>query len=194
MNGSKLLLSLTIALIICGAPACAQRSMLGSEPATAEHRKEEATEQMLAHARAFARASDYARAEQYLLLAAQSGAEEERVAPLLISVCIKDQRYRAAIQHAEHHLRRHPRAYRLRFVQATLLAATGDIARARSELERVLQTAPGHADAHYAIAVLLRDDLGNHFQADAHFREYLRLAPQGAHAEEAAGSLLEQMP
>jgi hypothetical protein len=57
-----------------------------------------------------------------------------------------------------------------------------------------LQTAPRHADAHYALAVLLRDELGNHSQADAHFRAYLELRPEGEHAEEASESLLEAMP
>jgi tetratricopeptide (TPR) repeat protein len=156
--------------------------------------RSQAREQLIAHARAFAQSGDYARAEQYLLLAAKSGADPERLAPLLLDVCIKDQRYRAAIEHAELQLRRQPRAYRLRFVEATLLAAIGDVARAREELERVLQAAPQHAEAHYAIAVLLRDELGNHAQADLHFREYLKLRPGGEHAEEAAGSLLEVMP
>ena len=151
-------------------------------------------ERLLLRARAFAAASDYTRAEQYLSLAQASGAPEQEVAPLMIEVCIKDQRYRAAIQHAEHYLRKHPRAYRLRFLKASLLAAVGDVAHAREELERVLQTSPGHADAHFAIAVLLREDLGNHSEADSHFREYLRLSPRGSHAEEANASLLELMP
>ena len=114
--------------------------------------------------------------------------------PLLIDVCIKDQRYRAALQYAQDHLRRHPRSYRLRFVEATLLSALGDVARAREELEKVLDVSPDHADAHYSLAVLLRDDLGNHLEADHHFRSYLRLAPRGTHAEEAGESLLEAMP
>jgi hypothetical protein len=58
----------------------------------------------------------------------------------------------------------------------------------------VLSAKPEHADAHYSLAVLLRDDLGNHLAADAHFRDYLRLAPRGSHAEEANQSLLEVMP
>lgn len=142
---------------------------------------------------AFAR-SDYTRAEQYLNLAKESGRSETEITPLLIDVCVKDQRYRAALQYAQEYLRRHPRAHRLRFVEATLLGALGETARAKEELEKVLNAEPRHADAHYSLAVLLRDDLGNHLEADSHFRDYLRLAPRGAHAEEAGQSLLEAMP
>jgi tetratricopeptide (TPR) repeat protein len=152
------------------------------------------TEELLRHARALAANADYTRAEQYLNLAAQSGRDESEVTPLLIDVCIKDQRYRAALQYAEEHLRRHPRAYRLRFIEATLLSALGDVARARVELEKVLSVKPTHADAHYSLAILLRDDLGDHSEADHHFRRYLALEPQGVHAEEAGQSLLEAMP
>ena len=151
-------------------------------------------ELLMRHARAFAENADYTRAEQYLNLAVRSGWSETEVTPLLIDVCIKDQRYRAALQYAQEYLRRHPRAYRLRFVEATLLSALGDVARAREALEKVLAVSPTHADAHYSLAVLLRDDLGNHLQADLHFRSYLQLAPSGSHAEEAEQSLLEAMP
>lgn len=150
--------------------------------------------ELMQHARALAQNADYTRAEQYLNLALQSGRDEAEVTPLLIDVCIQDQRYRAALQYAQEHLRRHPRAYRLRFVEATLLSALGDVAQAREELEKVLNVSPDHADAHYSLAVLLRDDLGNRLEADQHFRSYLRLAPRGAHAEEAGESLLEAMP
>lgn len=162
-----------------------------SESAAAARRESEA---LMQHARAFARSADYTRAEQYLNLAVQSGRSETEVTPLLIDVCIKDQRYRAALQYAQEHLRRHPRAYRLRFVEASLLAALGDVARAREALEKVLSVSPTHADAHYSLAVLLRDELGNRYDADQHFRSYLKLSPLGSHAEEARQSLLEAMP
>jgi tetratricopeptide (TPR) repeat protein len=142
---------------------------------------------------AYAR-NDYTRAEQYLNLAKESGRDEAEITPLLIDVCVKDQRYRAALQYAQEYLRRHPRAYRLRFVEATLLGALGEAAKAREELQKVLNAEPKHADAHYSLAVLLRDDLGNHLEADAHFRDYLRLEPGGVHAEEASQSLLEVVP
>jgi hypothetical protein len=47
-------------------------------------------------------------------------------------------------------------------------------------------------NAHYALAVLSRDE-NDPVGADKHFREYLRLAPNGPHAEEAQASLLESV-
>ena len=149
---------------------------------------------LMQRARGFAEAADYTRAEQYLNLASQRGGDPKEVMPLLIDVCVRDQRYRAALQYAEEHLRQHPRAYRLRYIEATLLRALGDVAKARQELQRVLDASPDYADAHYSMALLLRDELGSYVEADRHFREYLRLQPSGQHAEEAGESLLEAMP
>lgn len=174
---------------------CARGSGLEAESADAEAAESARLgELFMKRARsAYARA-DYTRAEQYLNLAKESGRSDAELTPLLIDVCVKDRRYRAALQYTQEHLRRHPKAYRLRFVQATLLAALGEVAVAREDLERVLAARPEHADAHYSLAVLLRDDLGNRLEADAHFRQYLRLSPTGPHAEEAGESLLEAVP
>jgi len=149
---------------------------------------------LMQRAEQFAAASDYTRAEQYLNLAGQRGGDPAQLVPLLIDVCVRDQRYRAALQYSEEYLRQHPRSYRLRYIEATLLRALGDIAKARLELQRVLDVSPDYADAHYSMAILLRDQLGSYVEADRHFREYLRLAPGGQHAEEAGESLLEVMP
>jgi len=172
---------------------CARSS---ASPLTAldDSERARAAAELMHRAQVFARASDYTRAEQYLNLAAESGLDQAEITPLLIDVCIKDQRYRAALDYGEQYLRSHPRAYRLRFVTASLLSALGDVAHAREELDKVLAAQPNYADAHYSIAILLRDELGNHLEADRHFREYLRLAPSGRHAEEADQSLLEAMP
>lgn len=184
-------------LLLAGSLALGCARAVVTEPASADGNAAQAqrsAELLMSRARsAYARA-DYTRAEQYLGLARESGRDEAEITPLLIDVCVKDQRYRAALQHTQEHLRRHPREYRLRFVQATLLVALGEVARAREDLEKVLAARPEHADAHYALAVLLRDDLGNHLEADAHFRHYLRLSPRGAHADEAGESLLEAVP
>lgn len=149
---------------------------------------------LLARARAFAKIGDFTRAEQYIDLARRGGADESRLLPLLLEVCIKDQRYRAAVQHSEEYLRKRPGEYRVRFMLATLELALGELEVARGELETVLRTAPTHAEAHYTLAVLFRDELGQPREADAHFREYLKLAPHGNHNREAADSLLRGMP
>jgi Tfp pilus assembly protein PilF len=148
---------------------------------------------LLDKARAFAAVGDFARAEQYSSLALDHGAPEADVLPLLLEMCVRDQRYRDAAAYLQDHLRRRPAAHRLRFVLATLYAAIGHVEAARDQFERALAREPTNADAHYALAVLLRD--GSDFgRADDHFREYLRLSPDGAHAEDASESLLRRVP
>ena len=179
-------------LLALGLLACAHGA---KEPGVESRTEGEAhVSALVQRARAFAEAADYTRAEQYLNLATAHGGDPTQVMPLLIDVCVRDQRYRAALQYAEEHLRRHPRAYRLRYIEATLLGALGEVAKSRQELQRVLDASPAYADAHYSMALLLKNDLGSYLEADRHFREYLRLAPSGPHAEEAGESLLEAMP
>ncbi len=152
--------------------------------------KERTPDRLLERARAFASVGDHTRAEQYLNAARDGGADEKEVVALLLDVCVRDQRYRDAIQYLESYLRRHPGSQRTRFVLATLEAAVGYGTQAEAEVETVVAAQPANAEAHYALAVVLRDDLGNRSRADEHFREYLKLRPAGAHAEEARGSLL----
>lgn len=182
-----------IVFLICVAlGGCLRPS--ASEAASADRASERESEWFMQRARALAAAGDFTRAEQYLNLAAQRGRAQSEVTPLLIEVCVKDQRYRAALQYAEEHLRRNPRASRLRFVEATLLSALGEVTRAREGLEQVLSITPDHAGAHYGLALLLRDDLGDPSEADRHFRRYLQLEPGGVHAAEARQSLVEAVP
>jgi tetratricopeptide (TPR) repeat protein len=152
---------------------------------------EETPEKLLARGRAFMASGDPARAEQYFAFALDHGADPKVALPLLLRACAAEKRYRAAIDYAEPHLRRHPADARLRFVVASFYSTIGDVPAARSELERVIKDQPGLAPAHFALAVLLRDEQGDRVQADIHFREYLRLDPGGVHVDEAQGSLLK---
>jgi len=156
--------------------------------------RERAPDLLLARAQALAQVGDFTRAEQYLQAARDSGAPDGQVLPLLVKVCMSDQRYRAAVQHIEEHLRTHPSHYALRFVLATLYAGLDEPEAARRELEAVLSLAPDHAEAHFALAVVLRRDLGNFRDADRHFRAYLELAPRGPHVAEAESALLSRVP
>jgi tetratricopeptide (TPR) repeat protein len=156
--------------------------------------REREPERLLARAEALAQIGDYTRAEQYLQAARASGASERAVLPLLIRVCMHDQRYRAAVQHVEEYLRKHPSQYPVRFVLATLYAGLGEAESARRELERVVAEAPRHAEAHFALAMVLRQDLGNYRDADRHFRAYLELAPRGPHVAEAESALMSRLP
>lgn len=156
--------------------------------------EERTPEKLLERGKAFANVGDLTRAEQYLSGALDAGADPAEVMPVLLRVCIQAKRYRVAIDYAEPVLRKRPADHHLRFVVASLHAVVGDIDAARAALEEIASGRPDDAQVHYWIAVLLRDEAGKRLDADKHFREYLRLAPGGAHAEEARASLLKVVP
>jgi tetratricopeptide (TPR) repeat protein len=149
---------------------------------------------LLQQARGFEAAGDHLRAEQYLNAALLQGAEERMVLPLLVAACVADQRYRDATQYLEDHLRRHPSDTSGRLLLGSLQHSLGQAEAARRQLWLVVSADPSRSDAHYALAIVLRDDLADVSGADQHFREYLRLSPDGEHAEEARGSLLLEVP
>ena len=144
--------------------------------------------------RAFAAVGDTTRAEQYFSAALDSGGDDGRLTGELLAVCVGDGRYRMAIEHARRYLSRHPADAKARFVLGTLYAAVGEARAARDELELVVRADADDPDAHYALAVVLRDQGNEAVGADHHFREYLRLAPRGEHADEARASLLQEVP
>lgn len=152
-------------------------------------------ELLLARGRAFAEIGDLTRAEEYLSAALDNGGKPEVILPLLVSICVRDQRYRSAAQYLEEHLRKHPRQSELRFLLGTLYIGLEKDDAARAELERVLAEQPEHARAHYALAVLHRDTRADFVSADRHFRGYLRhCSPRCVHADEATESLLVEVP
>src|SRR5262249_30987608 len=136
-------------------------------------KEERTTEKLVDRGLAFASVGDLTRAEQYLSAALDQGADETKVLPALLRVCIAAKRYRVAIDYATPYLRKHPGDNRLRFVVASLRAETGDVVLARADLEHVVKDAPDDAGARFAYAVLLRDDCNDAGSADAQFREYL---------------------
>jgi tetratricopeptide (TPR) repeat protein len=150
-------------------------------------------ERLVREGEAFAQIGDASRAAEYFALAIQLGYDETVVLPRLVQACVQDRQYRNALAHAEGYLRRHPTDASLRFVVGALQEALGEPDTARKTFEEILRTAPGNADVHYALAVLLRDEQRNPVEADAHFRRYLDIDPNGPHAEEARGSLLRSV-
>ncbi len=152
---------------------------------------EQSPDKLLARGKAFYAAGDLTRAEQYYAAALQAGAPESEVLPLLLRVCVEASRFQVAIEYAEPILKRHPENWKLRMVVGSLYAAVGQNVTARTHYETVVEQHPDEPTAHYALAVLLRDQFVDKVGADAHFREYLRLAPLGPHADEAKGSLLK---
>jgi tetratricopeptide (TPR) repeat protein len=161
------------------------------ERGVATIRREETADKLLARGRAFASVGDYTRAEQYLSAALDETPDQSLVLPDLLRVCIESKRYRVGITYATPWLQRHPKDTSLRFVVAALRASIGDAAGARAEFDRLVADEPNDANAHFAYAMLLRDQLGDVAHADREFREYLRLEPRGDHTEEATGSLLK---
>jgi len=156
--------------------------------------KEREPNKLVARGKAFAQMGDLTRAEQYLTAALEEGADPNEVLPVLMRICLKSGRYRVAIEHANTELKLRPHNEALRFLLGSLYYAVGNAPAAREEFERVLATKPDHAEAHFALATIARDDEGDLLRADLHFREYLRLRPDGPHAEEARSSLLKSVP
>jgi TolA-binding protein len=187
-----------VGLAVLGVFACSLAS-IGCGPATnaekaqadmATMHKEQTSDKLLDRGRGFAAIGDTTRAEEYL----EAGADPKETLPILLQVCVQTGRYRSAIQHAENHLRRHPDDVRTRFVLGTLQAAVGDAKEAHATLKVVVGRRPNDSKAHYALAVLARDGENDVVTADQHFREYLRIEPNGDHAEEARASLLQKVP
>jgi tetratricopeptide (TPR) repeat protein len=140
--------------------------------------------------RAFAAIGDLTRAEQYLSASLDRGADPERVLPVLVRVCLEAGRYRVAGEYVRQSLRRDPENDRLHLLSGLLEAAVGNRQVALREFEIVLRTRPDDSEGHYGMAVLLRDSGDDAAEADAHFRAYLRLTPEGVHAADARSSLL----
>ena len=137
---------------------------------------------------------DALRAGQYLTLALAHGAPEARVVPRLLRLYVRDGQYRLAAERAENYLRRHPRDVHTRFVLASLYAGLAQPDHAAEQYRAVIAAAPARADAHFALASLLREEGHDLAEADTHYRAYLQLSPGGPHAEEARSALLKAMP
>lgn len=151
--------------------------------------REQSPERLLSRGRAFAAVGDTTRAQEYFKAALDAGADDREVTPGLVSVCVRDGRYRLAVEYAQNFLLRHPGDFGMRFVLGTLLLALGEASAAETELRRVVLAAPQNPNAHYALAVVLRQRSAAPRAWEPHFRTYLRLSPDGEHAEEARSAM-----
>lgn len=183
-----------VASFVLGGAGCAHTPAEKAELDLATMRSEHSKENLADRGKAFAAVGDLTRAEEYLAAALDQGGNPREILPLLLDVCVRGGRYRSAIQHAENHLRRNPHDYATRLVVGTLYAALGEDKDAKAALNQVVEARPNDAQAHYVLAVLARDNENDVISADRHFREYLRIEPNGAHAEEARAALLKRMP
>lgn len=157
-------------------------------------KKNEQPAKLIEEGRAFAAIGDTTRAEQYFSAAITNGADESAIIPLIVKVCVRDGRYELAIERTSRYTQKHPNDVRVRYLLGTLYGAIGDSGRARNELEFVVNAKPNDPEPHWALAKILHDEGKDLVLADGQFREYLRLAPTGAHADEARASLLQEGP
>lgn len=156
-------------------------------------RKEGGASELIGRGEAAVTLGDLTRAEQYFVAAMRSGGPERDLTQRLMVICTADQRYPAALDYAETYLARHPNDTEVRFASATIYAATGDVVHAEASFERVIAEKPDWPDAHYALATLLRERGTSLATADAQFREYIRLSPNGTYAEAARGYLMKSV-
>lgn len=188
MKLAKLLLLLTFTLLAAGCASAPEQRLQADVRA---FQNEQAPAKLTARGRAFAAIGDTTRAREYFDAALEAGGDDRELVPLLLAVCVRDGRYRLAIDYAERYVRKHPRDQRMRFVLGTLRAGVGEPLAAEAELTKVVAATPENPEAHYALAVLLRDQRNDPLGADQHFRAYLKLQPEGEHSEEAKSSLLQ---
>ena len=187
------MLACTLVSIVPTATGCAPREGAKVKNSRDLMDREQTPDKLFERGKGFASIGDLTRAEQYLTAALDRGGDSEKISPVLLQVFIDGQRFRLAIEFCERALQKNPRNQKLRFLLGTLYTAIGDANSAREAFEMVVQADPNHAEAHYALAVILRE-AHNVDPADRHFREYLRISPKGPHAAEARGSLLTPVP
>lgn len=133
---------------------------------------------------ALAEQGDFVPAEQYFQAARSRGYPEAQAVKQLVKVCLAGNRFDSALHYALPYLERHPDAWPLRQVVATIHLAMGDGEAARMELEDMASEVPDHPDVHYLLAVVMRDEFGDVDGAERSFGRYLTLAPDGEHAPE----------
>jgi tetratricopeptide (TPR) repeat protein len=172
---------------------CASRAARERSEADAI-KKETDSKELFARGEASAAAGDMTRAEQYMVAALKAGGDDRAITQRLLVFCAADQRYPVALDYVDTYLRHHPNDTHLRFARASLYAATGDRAKAEEDLERVIAEKPEWPEAHFELATVLREKGSSALVADLHYREYLRLSPDGAYAEAARGYLLKSVP
>src|SRR5262245_29506349 len=85
-------------LVACAAP---QTPVDTAE--TAAHRARVEQSELLRQSEDSASTGDWMRAEQYLVLALERGADSSLVTRRLVDACVRGQRYRAAADHVERH-------------------------------------------------------------------------------------------
>jgi len=182
-----------IALLCLGGGSGCAVSAGDSIRANAEIVRRESTPKVLLHrGEGFAAVGDSTRAEQYYAAALAAGGDPPLLVRRLMRVCVSGQRYRAALAYADDYLLRCPADHEVRFARATIAVAIGETEQARADLTELAEAVPNNPDVHFALAVLLRDDLAELPEAREHFERYLLLAPNGSNAAQARAAIGQQ--
>jgi predicted Zn-dependent protease len=176
--------SLTLGLSACGGAPGTQEETVVTDPLQTVSAQE-----LYDRGIYLAGREDYVRAEQYFAASLQRGFDEQQVIPLLLAACVRSSRLSAALTYAEPYLDRHPDAWSLRLLVATIHMGLGATVAAQAELVRVTEDRPDDGTAHYMLAVIARDELGDTAAAEASFRRYLEIEPEGEHAAEAQSAV-----
>jgi tetratricopeptide (TPR) repeat protein len=185
----------SLAFALCASSvACAPSRQQKAKDDMAAIERETTPIRLQRRGEAAAMGGDFTRAEQYFVAAIKAGGDQRLLTKRLIVVCVNDARYPAAASYGEDYLRAHPSDTDVRYAIATVYIGVGELAHARDELTRVVHERPEIADAHYALASVLREQGDALLDADLQFREYIRLEPNGQYAEAARASLLKSVP
>lgn len=180
-------LALALAAAACGAAPAHPVGPPPADPLTEVDHQE-----LHQRGRAFARAGDFVRAEQYLHAALIKGGPEAVLVPEIVKVCVAASRVRAALAYARPFLDSHPEDAGMHFVVAHLYITIGELEEARAELERVWELSPELSEARFSLGVLAAE-AGQTRHARRHLEAYLDAEPDGRRAGKAR-ALLAELP
>jgi tetratricopeptide (TPR) repeat protein len=137
---------------------------------------------------------DSVRAEQYLAASLTEGHDWRQALPPLLKVCLMGSRLRAGLNYANPYLRSHPDEIWLRYLIATVYLGLGQPLRAREHLHAIRGKEPYLARTEYLLGQTEWEGFGNASAAADHFREYLRVDPEGDNAREVSEWLSVHIP
>lgn len=179
--------ALVLTLVLGSTAGCGGALANGPPPGDALDSIEAA--QLFHYGNQLANSGDSIRAEQYFSAAMERGYPETEVIPRLMVVCIEASRLSAALSYAEPYLERHTDDWALRLLVASVQMGLNQSGAARGNLQTVLDQRPDEPEAHYLMAVLLRDRFLEAEGSNEHFNRYIALAPAGDHVGEARLSI-----
>ena len=170
-------LLLSFCLVACSASSA-------RDSATAATDSSEAAKALFERGRELMEEGDSVRAEQYLAAALREGYDWEQALPPLMRVCLTGSRLRAGLNYATPYLKAHPDVVWLRYLVATVYLGLGQPIKAREHLLAIEGRDPYQARTQYLLGQTEWEGLGNEAAAASHYREYLRIEPNGPNARE----------